>query len=306
MSTRQRAPKLSIVAVFHNMRREAPRTLQSLSPPYQQNVDSADYEIIAVDNGSSSPSFDPATSSPKHIKLLNNPLPTPSPASAVNWGVLNSSAEYVGILIDGARMASPGLLHLAMECLVRHAPAVVSTVGFHLGPDVQTRSQLRGYDQYVEDQLLEKINWVENGYKLFENSTLAGSSLTSWLHTTLESNLLFMPRAVFDDIGGLDESFRYPGGGFVNLDFYKRAAERLDVELFSLLGEATFHQFHGGVMANRPAPKVPAELERYRAEYLAIRGDDYAAPTRRPKLHGFARPETIPWILKSAQVLLED
>jgi hypothetical protein len=37
------------------MRREARRTLHSLSAAYQTGVDSSEYEVIAIDNGSALP-----------------------------------------------------------------------------------------------------------------------------------------------------------------------------------------------------------------------------------------------------------
>ena len=43
---------LSVVVVFYNMRREAERTLQSLSRAYQRGIDDLDYEVIVVENGS--------------------------------------------------------------------------------------------------------------------------------------------------------------------------------------------------------------------------------------------------------------
>ena len=43
---------LSVVVVFYNMRREAARTLHSLSRAYQQGIDDLDYEVIVVENGS--------------------------------------------------------------------------------------------------------------------------------------------------------------------------------------------------------------------------------------------------------------
>ena len=52
-------PMLSIIVVFHQMRREAPRTLLSLSRAYQRGVEAIDYEVIAVDSRSSAP-LDPA------------------------------------------------------------------------------------------------------------------------------------------------------------------------------------------------------------------------------------------------------
>ncbi len=36
-------PRLTIVVVVHNMQREAPRTLFSLSPQYQEGVTADDY-----------------------------------------------------------------------------------------------------------------------------------------------------------------------------------------------------------------------------------------------------------------------
>ncbi len=44
---------LSVIVVFYNMAREAPRTLRSLSRSYQQGIDDLSYEVIVVDNGSS-------------------------------------------------------------------------------------------------------------------------------------------------------------------------------------------------------------------------------------------------------------
>ena len=43
---------LTVLVVFHNMRREAARTLHSLSRAYQRDIDNLDYEVIAIENGS--------------------------------------------------------------------------------------------------------------------------------------------------------------------------------------------------------------------------------------------------------------
>ena len=52
-------PALSVVVVFYDMRREAERTLYSLTPEYQRGVAGKAYEVIAIDNGSYQP-LDPA------------------------------------------------------------------------------------------------------------------------------------------------------------------------------------------------------------------------------------------------------
>ncbi len=47
-----RTKDLAVVVVMHNMRREAARTLHSLSRSYQRGIDDLDYEVVVVENGS--------------------------------------------------------------------------------------------------------------------------------------------------------------------------------------------------------------------------------------------------------------
>ena len=47
--------KLSVIVIAHNMAREIPRTLQSLSREYQLECQDLDYEVLVIDNGSSPP-----------------------------------------------------------------------------------------------------------------------------------------------------------------------------------------------------------------------------------------------------------
>jgi len=300
----QLRPRLSIVVVVFNMRREAPRTLFTLSPAYQRNVDAADYEVIVVDNGSSEPltAAEVAQFGPQFHSLRIDQAP-PSPAAAINRGVALSKAPFVGIMIDGARMATPGVVAMALQCLQGFERAVVGTVGFHLGPDVQMQSISNGYNTAVEDALLDGIDWRNNGYRLFEISALAGSSPTGWLGTINESNLIFLPRGLFDELGGFDERFSLPGGGIVNLDFYRRACELPNSTLLTLLGEATFHQVHGGAMANQPAAELPQRLRACDEEYRRIQGAYFEKSLRTPLLFGPARPEIMPWLAKGCDLI---
>lgn len=300
----QLRPRLSIVVVVFNMRREAPRTLFTLSPAYQRNVDAADYEVIVVDNGSSEPltAAEVAQFGPQFHSLRIDQAP-PSPAAAINRGVALSKAPFVGIMIDGARMATPGVVAMALQCLQGFERAVVGTVGFHLGPDVQMQSIGNGYNTAVEDALLDGIDWRNNGYQLFEISALAGSSPTGWLGTINESNLIFLPRGLFDELGGFDERFSLPGGGIVNLDFYRRACELPNSTLLTLLGEATFHQVHGGAMANQPAAELPQRLRACGEEYRRIRGAYFEKSLRTPLLFGPARPEIMLWLAKGCDLI---
>lgn len=295
------APLISIIVVVFNMRREAPRTLFSLSPTYQQGVNAADYEVIVVENGSTEPlATEELASFGPNFRYLRIENAAPSPAGAINRGVALAKAPFVGIMIDGARMATPGVIALAKQCLGRFERAVVGTVGFHLGPEVQMHSIGQGYNAEVEDGLLAGIDWKNHGYRLFEISALAGSSPRGWLDTINESNLIFLSRMLFDELKGFDERFSLPGGGFVNLDFYQRVCELNDAMLITLLGEATFHQVHGGAITNKPASELPQRLQAYSEEYLRIRGVYLERPTRMPLLFGYARPEIISWLQKAA------
>ena len=102
---------LSVVVVVHDMARELPRTLASLGPDRQRGLVADDYEVIVVDNGSDQP-VDRAL-----IETFNgnlrlerlDPAP-PSPVRAANHGLGLARGELVGLLIDGARLVSPGLL----------------------------------------------------------------------------------------------------------------------------------------------------------------------------------------------------
>lgn len=280
---------LSLVIVHYDIPREFPRTLKSLLTPYQRDMKPEEYEIIVVDNGSRSlPDVSAARRAGVNVEVIANDAPTPSPSRAVNIGLNASMGKYVGVFVDGARMASPRLLRTALEALSTSDRAVVGTRGRYLGPGFQRESMLDGYDQAAEDALLESIDWESNGYALFDASVLDESSGPSWYHPVAESNSLFMSRTCWKDTGGYSEEFTSPGGGFVNLDTWKRACELPGSVPIILFGEATFHQLHGGVATNAPKSSTAP----MRAEYERIRRVPYSAPTKGIRVWGSltARP----------------
>ena len=79
---------------------------------------------------------------------------------------------------------------------------------------------------------------------------------------------------VRSEINGYSEEFQAQGGGFVNLDTLTRATTLEETQPFLLIGEATFHQLHGGVATNVPKENVFP----MRAEYEEIRGFPYEPP----------------------------
>ena len=257
--------------------------------------------MIVVDNGSFAPSsVNFVKSFGANFKYYYIDDASPSPASAVNFGISQSSGRFVGIIIDGARILSPGVSKYALHAFRKFQNPVVCTLGWHLGPDIQSRSMLAGYNQKIEDQLLANIDWPTNGYRLFEISSLAGASSEGWFRPILESNCLFMLRQTFDKLGGYDERFDSPGGGLVNLDIFKRACELSDSELVIILGEGSFHQIHGGSATNVTPQKKQILWQEWEEEYFEIRNRRYARPVKDPKYIGHVPRQALKWILYSA------
>lgn len=270
---------VSVVVVVHNMAREAPRTLYSLSASYQRNIDAGDFEVIVVDNGSS-PALDQAAIRDLvgTFRLIRIDDAAVSPAQAINRGLAEASGDVVGVMIDGARIVTPGLLNFARHGARLSERAAVATLGWYLGYDFQRWAMYAGYDKSREDALLASIDWQADGYRLFEIGTLDESSVDGWLMPISESNALFMRRELWAEIGGADERFDLPGGGLLNLDLFRRVVEMPGIELVTLLGEGTFHQLHGGVATNASVDNLDDSWSKWATQYEDIRGRPYAVP----------------------------
>jgi hypothetical protein len=277
--SRSRRPEVSVVVVVYNMAREAPRTLRSLSADYQRHIDADDYEVIVVDNGSQ-PALDGKVLEglSGNFRLIPMDPAHPSPARAANRGLAAARGRTIGLMIDGARMVTPGLLNFARHGVRLYQQAAVTALSWHLGSDLQGWAIDAGYNKDREDALLESIAWPADGYRLFEIATLAGSSSDGWFLPIAESNGLFLRREAWDALGGLDERFDAPGGGLVNVDIWRRAMELPDARQVILLGEGTFHQLHGGIATNAAPRSLEQSLQKWHAQYQAIRGRAWANP----------------------------
>jgi len=301
-------PELSVIVIVYNMAREAPRTLQSLAVGYQQHIEQHEYEVIVVDNGSNPP-LDPAILNrlPGNFRLLRIDPAPPSPCHAVNRGLEIARGEIVGVLEDGARLATPGLLHFARSGVRLYRHAFVATMGWYLGSDFQSYSILAGYNATEEDALLESIAWPTDGYRLFEVSTPDEASVNGWfagVHSssavTAESTGLFLRREVWQELGGYDERFDFPGGGMCDFDIYYRALAIPDMHLVVLTGEGTFHQLHGGVSTNT-APDTFNDKIKWLTQYLSLRGRIDAPVLQHPPTYigTWTRSALIPFVLQS-------
>jgi hypothetical protein len=296
-------PALTVVVVAYRMARELPRTLHSLSPAHQRGIAADAYEVVVVDNGSPDPvdgaaaaaAFEAAGGGQLRALRLD-PAPA-SPARAANAGIAAAEGEVVGLIVDGARMASPGLLAgVVQACRLAERP-VVATLGWHLGPVRHMDAAEAGYDQSVEDALLAELDWTADGYRLFERSVLAGSSGRGWFGPMGESSALFLPKALWEELGGLDEAFALPGGGLVNHDLYRRACALAGAQLVVLLGEGTFHQYHGGAATSRRFG-----WDEMHADYVRLRGGAYQPPANAPVYVGALPPAALDHVAESARL----
>ena len=267
--------KLSVILISYDMAREIPRALQSLSRDYQHGALELDYEVILVDNGSPEPLSELTWADVNvPVRLIRIQDASSSPAAAINIALQSALGDIVCLMIDGAHILSPGAFRMALASFEAFDDPVVAIRYFYLGMGEQPVSITHGYNQIAEDQLLEKIGWPTDGYRLFEISTplRSGASRLTWFNRMFEANCLFVKRSLFVDQGGADERFDFAGGGFLNLDIFKRLLETPEVTPVQIIGEGSFHQLHGGTTTNSSGEQRDARLEKYRQQYMQIRG----------------------------------
>lgn len=268
----RRDPSISLVILAYAMARELPRTLRSLSPSYQRDAPRSPWEIIVIDNGSPEPlqQLGSWSEPPVDVKLVRREGDAyGSLAPALNHGLELARGDLIGVWIDGARMASPGLLGACARAAALHPRAVIATRNFHIGPALQHSQAMRDYDQKAEDVLLASIGWPEGAERLAEISTPEQPDATSPL---IETNALFMSRALWNELGGFDPRFRGPGGGMINVDMFMQACAAPDTQLIRVLGEGTFHQFHGGTTTGAGQEGAADLLKMGSKQYLRLRG----------------------------------
>ena len=281
------------MVVCYDMARELPRTLETIA--YQRGVNLSEVEVVIVDNGSPVPVGSEALAQFPCAQLLRLDPAPPSPVAAANAGVAAARGDFIGMFIDGARMLSPGLVAAALRAEALSPTPVIASLAFHLGADLQMSAAARGYDQTAEDDLLGTVDWRTDGYELFSVSVFAASSARGWFGPMGECNSLFMHRSHWNRTGGFDTRFDIAGGGLANHDLYHRAVMAPGAELFVLLGEATFHQYHGGSSTSGSGGTTP------KAHFEALHGHPYEPPQRAATLVGHVPPQALPHLQRSVE-----
>jgi hypothetical protein len=290
-------PLVSFVLIVYKMPNQAEKTLRSLSVDYQQGVTADDYEVIVVENASSSTlGEERACQYSSNVRYFYREETLHSPVPAVNFGAAQAQGTHICIMVDGARMLSPAVVSYIAAAARLHPAPVVAVPGYHLGHKLQQRAMLEGYCEEEEEKLLTSIGWPSDGYRLFEIACLSGTSGTGYFKPIGESNCLCVTRQIWELLGGFDPAFTETGGGQVNLDFYKRAVEIPDTLLVILIGEGSFHQFHGGITTGTQGEARVKSMEDHFNQYASLRGGPYRSPTKRPVYLGSVADSSIKFL----------
>ena len=158
---------------------------------------------------------------------------------ALKEGIAAARGDVIGLMIDGARMVTPGVMRNVADAYKAFPDAVVATAGFHIGDDDHQNSSDRGHD--------------ENRRSNYSLGPVAGERVPAVLGIHRERCQPLRPAAPADgvqrhvrDAGGdrgdrrADERFDQAGGGVLNLDLFRELVELPGHQLVVLPGEATF------------------------------------------------------------------
>lgn len=285
---------ISIVVIVYSMPRQAMNTLYSLSSLYQNKVDSNCYEVIVIENLSDNNLIKEEVENFGHNFHYHPRRETGvSPAAAINEGLSLCQGNIIGLMIDGARMLSPGVLQQVIRAnqISQHPMVVVPS--YDLGEDLQQNSHLTGHNEHLESELLHRIDWRSNGYNLFDIAVPSEANINGYLNPIMECTCLFAPSSAWKAIKGADERFQAPGGGSLNLHIYRSMGLLPGSELFVLPGEGAFHQFHGGVTTDAKNG-VAEKASNFREELNSYWGGHFHGLRRQPKILGSIPPQAMP------------
>lgn len=265
-------PLISIIVVGYKMKQQLHNTLCSLKSTYQRNVDPDDYEVIVVEN-SSDDNFAPTDVSKEYgsnFRYFLRQETGQSPVPAVNFAFEQCQGQYIGLIIDGARMLSPGVIHYVKTAIQISGGAIVAVPGYHIGETEHHLTEPE-YSVEFEQNLLQETRWQEDGYRLFKISTFSGANIRGYLQPMMECNCVFASKENFDRIGRADTRFTLRGGGSINLHIYRSLVGLPKTKFFVLPGEGSFHQYHGGVTTSSSHDREE-ELKAFNDQLKSIWG----------------------------------
>lgn len=276
-------------------------TLLTLAPGYQQGVDKDDYEVIVLENNSNdSLSPDRVAALPDNFRYVLRDEPAVSPVYAVNEGFSLCRAPLICLMIDGARMVSPGIIHTALQAYTISQNAIVAVPGYHVGQEEQHLVAGEQDQAAYESGLLNSVDWRGNGYELFSISTFSGANRRGYLNPIMECNCLFASADNFAAIGHANTKFQLPGGGSINLHMYRSLGMLPESEFYVLPGEGSFHQYHGGVTTSS-YEKREADIAEHKVQLHSFWPGGFHSLRRDASLLGHVAPQANTFLVASLQ-----
>ena len=297
----------SFILIAYDMPAQAENTIRSLLPDYQQGVRPEEYEVLIVENESANTiSGEFLNTLPSNFSYHLRQETQPTPIHAINYGLEHAGGKSICVMIDGARLLTPGVVKNTILGHRLASNAIVTVPGYHLGFELQQKAVGSGYNTAREQSLIHSISWPEDGYRLFDIACFSGSSAHGFYLPHSESNCISMPREIWSDLGGYDVQFDMRGGGLVNLDLYKRAFEYPGIKHIFLHGEGTFHQFHGGATTGgENAIDRQNFIDEIKGQYQEIRGCSYSSPETNPLYLGELSNSAQKFVHTSSKIIME-
>lgn len=289
---------LTLIIAYYNIPKHIERTLMSCAPAYQ-NAPKDKIEVIIADNGSTEPLPDDLQERFPFVSKILRTEGKPSPVFALNDAIENARFDMIGIMIDGAHMLSPGIFRNTRDISQLYARPVINVPQYYLGNVSQNLNpKMDAWKR--ETWWLDRINWPEKGYALFNYALFPGENVTKSRRDSIESNCLIARREVFEDCGAFDPRFDEPGAGFANLEMFTRLTNHKDNTYVMFPGEGTFHQDHDGTTTRKSPEERDIMVANYRAKYEEISGISTLPNIKSPMMYGVQRRscDIIPTISK--------
>jgi len=292
-------PFISVIVIGYRMSRQLENTLDTLRPGAQSGIGANDYEVFVMENASSENLSSRCVASlPENFHYCLRDEASATPVYAVNEAFSRCRAPLICLMIDGARMVSPGILSTALKAYRMNEKAVIAVPGYHLGTDEQ-HLVASSEELYAEEaRLLDSVDWRGDGYELFRIATFSGANRRGYLQPIMECNCVFASAASFAAIGHANTDFQLPGGGSINLHMYRSLGMLPGSELVILPGEGSFHQYHGGVTTSSYSERE-AEIEKHRVQLHSYWPGGFHSLRRNPTLLGRVAPQAQPFLEKS-------